>query len=127
MAKQTQKERAQKYLERNPKIEELYGTSDGFNFEKPQDALSHSTTLENKELTVFKADGKAEKVDFKETTTAKPAFLKTSVKKIEEALPQIKDVKTLTGYLEFEQATEQPRSTAIKAIEARIEALTSAE
>jgi len=124
MSKNTQAERAQKYFERNSKVKELFGTSDGFNFEKPQDALSHSTTLEDKELAVFKVNGKTEKVAPKDAPTDPPEFLKLSVKKMEDALPEINDVEALKGYLEFEQQTEQPRSTAVKAIETRLEALT---
>ncbi len=127
MAKKTQQERAQTYLERNPKIKELFGTSDGFNFEKIQDALSHSTTLDNKGLTVYRANGKSETLDTKEPISDQPDFLKLSVKKMGEALSEINDLEALKGYLDYEQKTEQPRSTAVKAIESRIKELTVTE
>lgn len=124
MAKKTQQERAQIYFERNSKVKELFGTSDGFNFENPTDSLSHSITLKDKTITVFTKSGKPEVLDKQEPIADQPKFLKLSVKKITEALPEMNDVEVLQGYLDFEKKTEQPRSTAIAALEARIEALT---
>lgn len=45
--------KAQEYLKEHPELEKLYGTSDGFWFEKEQDARSHANTLENKEVSTF--------------------------------------------------------------------------
>ncbi len=45
--------KAQEYLKEHPELEKLYGTSDGFLFEKEQDARSHAKTLANKEVSTF--------------------------------------------------------------------------
>lgn len=47
------KEKAQKYLTNNPAVKQLYGTVDGFLFEKQHDANAHARTLEDKEVLVF--------------------------------------------------------------------------
>lgn len=118
----TQAERAQIYFERNSKVTELTGTSDGFLFERKQDALSHSTTLENKQLETFtKGDVKAKKA----TEDTRGVFLKLSVKKIQKQLPEMQDVEVLKALVIEEKAQEDPRSTAIEAIEARIVELTT--
>ena len=101
-------------------MSKLFGTSDGFLFERKQDALSHNTTLEGNEIEVFKPKGEKE-------TETKSAFLQLSVKDIEVALVEMTDVDELNTYLKEENALEQPRSTAIKAIEGRIELLESPE
>jgi len=120
MAKKTQAEKAQAYLAKHPKLAEVFGTSDGFNFEKVQDALGHSTTLEKKGIEVFKRDGKTETLDTSKDETPQSKFLKQNVKQINEALPSITDVKALEGYLAAEKTVTVPRATAITAIEARI-------
>lgn len=117
--KKTQAERAQSYFERNSKVTELIGTSDGTLFERKQDALSHSTTLENKQLETFtKVDAKKAKED------TRGEFLKLSVKKIQKQLPEMQDVEVLKALVIEEKAQEDQRSTAIEAIEARIVELT---
>lgn len=122
--KKTQAERAQSYFERNPQVTQLVGTSDGFLFERNQDALSHSITLENKELKKYNAPGAAKAETKTPTEDTRSEFLKLSVKKIQKQLPEMKDVDALTAYLEEEKALEDSRSTAIDAIAARIAELT---
>ncbi|AUS06476.1 hypothetical protein [Pseudotamlana carrageenivorans] len=117
MKKLTQKERAQNYFERNTKVNELFGTSDGYLFERSKDALNHSTTLEKKGITPYKRSEKSEGSD----------LLKLSVKDLTEAIKDITDVTVLEAYLEEEQAKDEPRSTAVKAFEDRIETLSNPE
>ncbi len=45
--------KAQKYLESHPELQKLYGTSDGFLFEKEQDARNHANTLVDKQVSTF--------------------------------------------------------------------------
>ncbi len=46
-------EKAQAYLKANPTVKKLYGTQDGFLFERKQDAKNHAATLENKNVETF--------------------------------------------------------------------------
>ncbi|MGC1471540.1 MAG: hypothetical protein WA775_03015 [Psychroserpens sp.] len=125
MGKLTQQERAQNYLGRNSEVSEIFGTSDGFLFEKRSDARTHSRTL--KETTVNRyTDSTVEKSSDDDTNFVKSDFLKASVKTIKEELPDMTDVKELEGYVEEEKASTDPRSTAIEAIEKRIEELNEA-
>lgn len=128
MGKQTQQERAQNYLGRNSKVTELFGTSDGFLFEKRVDSLKHSRTLKNPDIKRFTETG-AEKVDL--TSGIEPGtesqFLKNSVKAIREELPEMNDVEELEGYLAEEKAKTDARSTAVEAIENRIKDLKNPE
>lgn len=118
MSKKTQLEAAKDYLAAH-KVAEVFGTADGFLFEKPQHAFSHAATLENKEVSIFNAGG-AKVIEQVENTEETPLFLKDSVKSITANLPNVSDVAVLEGYVAFEKQTSQPRSTAIAAIEARI-------
>ena len=119
--KKTQAERAQSYFEHNSKVTKLFGTSDDNLFERNQDALAHSTTLEDKNIDVFTAPGG----DVEQTADPKSEFLQLSVKKIEAALPEMTDVDALKAYLDEETSQEPPRTTAVQAIEARIAFLTN--
>lgn len=47
-----QKELAEKYMKSN-QVNTVHGTSDGFLFTRPQDALAHAVTLENKDVETF--------------------------------------------------------------------------
>lgn len=47
-----QKELAEKYM-KNHQVNTVHGTSDGFLFNRPQDALAHAVTLENKDVETF--------------------------------------------------------------------------
>lgn len=118
--KKTQQERAQSYFKHHSKVDKLFATSDGFLFERNQDALSHSTTLKDKAIEVIHNTSANEGVNNPEAN-----FLQLSVKKIEEALPEMEDAQALKLFLKAETESKEPRSTAIKAIEARIEALTN--
>lgn len=50
------KEKAQAYLKEHNELEKLYGTADGFLFERKQDATAHATTLGNKTVSEFTAE-----------------------------------------------------------------------
>jgi hypothetical protein len=84
------KEKAQKYLEQNVGVKEVHATSDGFLFAEKQSALSHSKTLEVKEVATFnrakKATAKSETLTDAEKETAKVASdKKAAAKKVAAA------------------------------------------
>ncbi len=126
MNKVSIQDRAKKWLTAN-KAEEVFSTSDDFLFSRKEDAKSHSNSLEDKKVQTFKAGKEFKVADApakKSPKKIKTNFLDQSVPKIEEALALISDVTVVEGYLAEEQKSEDPRSTAIKAFEDRIAALT---
>lgn len=81
--KQTVKQKAETYFKNKSLINKVHATSDGFLFEKKQDALSHAKTLDKKQVETFSRSVKVEdKVEAKKVEDAKKA---EETKKAEEA------------------------------------------
>lgn len=121
MGKLTPEQRAKKFLDSNKGVKKIHATSDGFLFQHKPDAVSHGKKLEDKNVTTY---SRSAKVDAPAKDTEPKGFLDQSVAKIKAALPGKKDVAELEGYLEQEKAQEDPRTTALEAIESRIAELT---
>ena len=109
---------AQKYL-KDYKQDKIHATSDGYLFHHKPDAIAHGKKLKEKAVQTFTRNDKAAAKE-----TAKASFTDQKVTEIAKALPGIKDVKVLEGYLAEENAKEEPRTTAVAAIEERIAELT---
>ena len=99
----------------NPKIKELHLTSDGQAFTNENAAINQSKVVGDGEVESFKKAIEAE-----EEATGE-SLLDLSVPKLKEELKKIDSVEQLNQLLEGENAKEEPRSTAIKAIEDRLE------
>lgn len=125
--KKTQAERAQDYFGRNSKVAALVGTSDGFLFERKQDALSHSTTLADKSLTEFASNGEKSTLIVATGGNTTTEFLEQNAKDIIAAVDGISEVDVLQSYRDGENASTTPRKTVVEALENRIAELTSEE
>lgn len=96
MAKKTIASKVSDYFASNKGRKEVHTTSDGFLFERKQDANSHGKTLEDKNVTTFTKSGKVEDITVDaETITASEkevakvaADKKAAAKKVEEAKKQ---------------------------------------
>ncbi|MEO2064488.1 MAG: hypothetical protein ABGW97_16010 [Christiangramia sp.] len=121
MGKLTPEQQAKKYLKDNKAVKKIHATSDGFLFLHKPDAVSHGKKLEDKNVTTF---SRSAKVDAPAKDEEPKGFLDQSVAKIKAALAAKEDVAELEGYLEQEKAQEEPRTTAVEAIESRIAELT---
>lgn len=116
------KEKAEKYLKAN-NVEAVHVTSDGFMFTRNHLAKQHGKTLEDKEVETFKAaKQKAETTEGTEPQKPK-RFLDNTVDDISAVLPEMDDLGMLEAYLAEEKNNKEPRSTAIEAIQKRIDEL----
>tara|TARA_R110002126_G_scaffold78629_2_gene195658 strand:+ start:4301 stop:4612 length:312 start_codon:yes stop_codon:yes gene_type:complete len=63
MSKETIASKVEKHFAGNPTRKEVFATSDGFLFERKENALRHLKTLENKNVETFTKSGKVEDID----------------------------------------------------------------
>ncbi len=115
-------EKAEKYFKSATSRSKVYATSDGFMFAQMQYAKAHARTLKDKTVLTLR---KPSQSDAKSNSgeQGQSDFLKMSVPNMEKALDDITDIPTLQAYLDVEANSENPRATAIAAIENRIEDL----
>lgn len=115
-------ERAEKYFKSPVSRSKVHATVDGFMFTQVDHAKAHAKTLEDKTVHTFTKPSEGEEVK-SDLDTSTSDFMKLSVSDMGKALEDITDIPTLQGYLDKEANSENPRSTAIAAIEKRMEEL----
>lgn len=119
----TLQEKATAYFKSKPHIKAVYGTSDGFLFEKEPDAKSHARSLSAKGVETFKNVSQGVPASSPDQTEAPKGLLDQNAPEAIKALNEAIDVKMLQAYSEQEQNSSKPRKTVIDAIEARLEEL----
>lgn len=111
----------------NPKLKEAHFTSDGFAFTSKERADGHSKTLADPKVQTISRKEGLEGVKPAKQLVQRSAMLDQGVKKLIVALELIKDIPTLEALKAEETALgKEARTTAIKAIDERIEVLKTA-
>jgi hypothetical protein len=122
MKKAQIKENAATILASNPKMPEVFMTSDGQGFSAENRAEAHQITL-GADKKVMHVE-RAQKVEAPLEPKADQSILDLSVPKLTEALQELTDVDALNALLEAENAKgDAARSTAVKAIQERLAAV----
>ena len=115
-------------LFKSTKADKMYGTSDGQYFLDQNRAELYKKTKQDPKtgkdsITVYTIN--ASDVAVPDTGSKKSEFLDQGVKKIKAALPTMDDVAVLNSYLAEEKKQDEPRATAVDAIQKRIDELTA--
>lgn len=116
-------------LSANPKLEEIFMTSNGQGYTQKNVAESRQNSIDaSKKVITFDRSILVADAPKKATEPASESILDLSVPKLTEALEKVSDVDALTQLLADENAKgDDARSTAIKAIESRLEAVKPAQ
>jgi hypothetical protein len=81
MAKETIASKVEKHFASNPPKKEVHATSDGFLFERKENANVHAKTLKDKNVQTFTKSGKVENIDAVDLSDAEKEAAKVEADK----------------------------------------------